>query len=139
MRLFKYNKYISEAFGRGSLSESEFTEVESLITELEDKFDFLTRTYDKDNIKVDEYFLGHISNNITDGNYDVSLVINLNEYYFISTSLNYKISEVFNFVKDELKRRLDIIGYKTNIKLLTRKIDSWSFVETGVRLDIGLD
>jgi hypothetical protein len=139
MKLFKYNKFIKEAFGRGCLSESEFNEIESIMLELEDRFD-LTRTDDKENIELNEYFLGHISNVVTHGNFDVSVVINLNENSsFIRMDKMKRIDEIYDFIKDEIQPKLKSLGYETKIKLLEYKVDSWTFVPTGIRLDISLD
>jgi len=137
MKLFKFVEYIKEAFGRGSLSEEEFSEVESIILELEDRFD-LIRTYDKENIELNEYFLGHISNVVTDGNFDVSVAINLNEDIYNKINIE-RINKIYDFIKDEIQPRFKSLGYETRIKLLEYKVDSWTFVPTGIRLDIKLD
>jgi hypothetical protein len=142
MKLFKFVEYIKEAFGRGALSEEEFSEVESIILELEDRFD-LIRTYDKENIEFNEYFLGHISNVVTDGNFDVSLAINLyprrSGVLSVMRASNKRIDEIYNFIEEEIQPRFKSLGYVTKIKLLEKKIDSWTFVPTGIRLDIKLD
>lgn len=138
MKLFKYQEYVKEAFGRGALSEEEFSEVESIMIELEDLFD-IERCYDKNEIPLNHYYLGHLSNAITNGNWDISLCMNLNENLYISSSDNQRFNEIYNFVENELQDRLNNLGYKTKITRLEYKADTWNYIPTGIRLDIALD
>ena len=106
--------------------------------ELEDLFD-IERCYDKNEIPLNHYYLGNLSNAITNGNWDISLCVNLNENLYISSSNNQRFNEIYNFVDNELQDRLNNLGYKTKITRLEYKSDAWNYIPTGIRLDISLD
>lgn len=148
-KLSRFKQFINESNGKGALSDLEFTEVESIMIELEDLFD-VERCYDKNEIPLNHYYLGHLSNAITNGNWDISLAMNLNEDLYISSSNNQRFNEIYDFVDKEIQDRLNNLGYKTKITRLgftttstwlpsEYKADTWNYIPTGIRLDISLD
>jgi hypothetical protein len=132
MKLFRYKYFIKES----KINGSEFNEIRSLITEIEDEFDLYEASNPRD-IKLNEYILvkSDFFEPFYHDKFDLSFIVNLNDRYPNRKTLK-RFDEIKSYILDKIVPIIEKMGYKVKAEILESKVDSWKFIPTGIRLDI---
>ena len=133
MKLFRYKDFIKES----KINDSEFNEIRSIITEIEDEFD-LYEASDPRDIKLNEYILvkSDFFEPFYHDKFDLSFIVNLNDDIYPNRETLKRFDEIKSYILDKIVPIIEKMGYKVKTEILEGKVDSWKFIPTGIRLDI---